>query len=118
MDSPVVWFPQIFEATCEMPRLAALDVLDCLSDEAFSKEYAARSMPFLLRLGAPKFSEAEILGLLQGVYGDQTVNVRFGNMADPGTYLNRREEAMPLRSLLGNTLCRVTMPGRPMPPAP
>ena len=85
MDSPVVWFPQIFEATCEMPRLAALDVLDCLSDEAFSKEYAARSMPFLLRLGAPKFSEAEILGLLQGFYGDQTVNVRFGNMADPGT---------------------------------
>ena len=46
MDSPVVWFPQICEATCEMPRLAALDVLDSLSDEAFLKEYAARSMPF------------------------------------------------------------------------
>ena len=54
-------------------------------------------MPFLLRLGALKFSEAEILDLLQGAYGDQTVNVRFGNMADPGTYLNRREEEMPLR---------------------
>ena len=51
MDSPVVWFPQICEATREMPRLAALDVLDSLSDKAFSKEYAARSMPFLLRLG-------------------------------------------------------------------
>ena len=58
MDSPVVWFPQICEATCEMPRLAALDVLDSLSDEAFSKEYAARSVPFLLRLGALKFPEA------------------------------------------------------------
>jgi hypothetical protein len=78
MNSPVVWFPQICEAACEMPRLAALDVLDSLSDETFSKKYAARSMPFLLRLGALKFSEAEILGLLQGAYGDQTVNVRFG----------------------------------------
>ena len=58
MDSPVLWFPQICEATCEMPRLTALDVLASLNDEAFSKEYAARSVPFLLRLGALKFSEA------------------------------------------------------------
>ena len=111
MDSPIVWFPQICEATCEMPRLAALDVLDSLSDEAFSKEYAARSVPFLLRLGALKFSEAEILGLLQGAYGDQTVTVRFGNMADPGSYLNRREEEMPLRSFIGKHFMRINDAG-------
>jgi hypothetical protein len=110
MDSPVVWFPQICEATRNIPRLAALDALDSLSDKAFSEEYAARSKPFLLRLG-PLKSEADILGLLQGAYGDQTVNVRFGNMADPGSYLNRREEEMPLRSFIGEHFMQVNDAG-------
>ena len=54
MDSPVVWFPQICEATREMPRLAALDVLDSLSDEAFSKEYAGTLHAFFTAAGCVK----------------------------------------------------------------
>ena len=112
---PGVWFPQIYAQTKKFPYLSKVSVLSDLTVSEFSQLYAKCSVPFILREECLAVSPEEASELFVGELGSQVVNVRFGDMSEPGTYQPPapknaprpiHERTFPLGQWRGNCLYR------------
>jgi hypothetical protein len=99
-DIPGEWFPKIYRATKDQERLDSIDVLTSLENAAFRDTYESKSVPFIIHEKPPAFSKSEALHILTNVLGEQSVNVRFGDMSKPEAYINRKTSDMGLREFL------------------
>lgn len=108
-ELPGIWFPQIYEATKNHERLEEIEVLSALGRAEFIEQYGRRSRPFILRDHRTIYGEAEAIQILLTSLGEQMVNVRFGDMSEPGAYINRRTEDMRLRDFLERHFLRTEL---------
>lgn len=103
-----VWFPKIYEATKAQERIKKIPIFETIDISTFHNDFATKSYPFILKNMFNVLPKQQAIKMLIEKCGNYKINVRFGDMSKPESYINRRTADMELKTFIENHFLQST----------